>query len=78
MSIVYQLCLCKLKTTSVTTFQAHFGKKANALLSNISTVPKSSNLPNENILNDYLDADTVPVEGNFDNNEWVTAEKSDD
>ena len=63
-SIVYQLriCKCKQKTTNVTPFQAHFGRKPKTPLSNISTTPKSSNLSYENILNHYLDADTVPAE----------------
>ena len=59
---VYQLRICKQKTTNVTPFQAHFGRKPNTPLSNISTVPKSSNLSYEDILHHYLDADTVPVE----------------
>ena len=49
-SIVYQLRICKQKTTNVTSFQAHFGRKPNTPLSNISTVPKSSNLSYENTL----------------------------
>ena len=49
-SIVYQLGICKQKTTNVTPFQAHFGWKPNTPLSNISTIPKSSNSSYENIL----------------------------
>ena len=64
-SIIYQLRICKQKTTNVTPFQAHFGRKPNTPLSNISTLPKSSNLSYENILHHYLDADTVPVEDYF-------------
>ena len=62
MSVVYQLRICKQKTTNVTPFQAHFGRKLDTPLSNIGTTPKSSNLTYENILHHYLDADTVPVE----------------
>ena len=39
-SIVFQLSLCKQKTTNVTPFQAHFGRKPNTPLSNISKIPK--------------------------------------
>ena len=67
-SIVYQLRICKQKTTNVTPFQAHFGRKPNTPLSNISAQPKSSNLSYENILHHYLDADTVPVEDFLDKN----------
>ena len=76
-SIVYQLRICKQKTTNVTPFQAHFGRKPNTPLSNISTTPKSSNLSYENILHHYLDADTVPVEDYLDENGWVTGDRSD-
>ena len=76
-SIVYQLRICKQKTTNVTPFQAHFGRKPNTPLSNISTTPKSSNLSYENILHHYLDADTVPVEDYLDDNGWVTGDRSD-
>ena len=76
-SIVYQLRICKQKTTNVTPFQAHFGRKPNTPLSNISTTPKLSNLSYENILHHYLDADTVPVEDYLDDNGWVTGDRSD-
>ena len=76
-SIVYQLRICKQNTTNVTPFQAHFGRKPNATLSNISTIPKSSNLSYENIPHYYLDADTVPVEDYLDENGWVTGDRSD-
>ena len=76
-SIVYQLRICKQKTTIVTPFQAHFGRKPNTPLSKISTVPKSSNLSYEDIFHHYLDADTVPVEDYFDENGWVTGDRSD-
>ena len=65
------------KTTNVTPFQAHFGRKPNTPLSNIRTIPKSSNLSYESILHHYLDADTVPVEDYLDNNEWVSGSRSD-
>ena len=76
-SIVYQLRVCKQKTTNVTPFLAHFGRKPNTPLSNISTVSKSSNLSYEDILHHYLDADTVPVEDYLDENGWVTGDRSD-
>ena len=76
-SITYQLRICKQKTTNVTPFQAHFGRKPNTPLSNISTIPKSSNLSYEKILHHNLDADTVPVEDYLDENGWVTGDRSD-
>ena len=76
-SIVYQLRICKQKTTNVTHFQAHFGRKPKTPLSSISTIPKSSNLSYENFLHHYLDAHTVPVEDFLDDNGWVTGDRSD-
>ena len=76
-SIVYQLRICKQKTTNVTPFQAHFGRKPNTPLSNNCTVPKSSNLSYENSLDHYLDADTVPVEDYLDYNGRVNSDRSD-
>ena len=66
-----------LKTTNLTPFQTHFGRKPNTPLSNIRTTPISSNLSYENILIHYLDADTVPVEDYLDDNGWVTGERRD-
>ena len=43
----------------------------------MSTIPKTSNLSYKNILNHYLDADTVPVQDHLDDNGWVTGERSD-
>ena len=75
--IVCQLRICKQKTTNVTPFQANFGRKPNTPLSNISTIPKPSNLSYENFLHHYLDADAVPVENYLDDNGWVTGDRSD-
>ena len=76
-SVVYQLRICKQKTKNVTPFQAYFGRKQITPLSNISTIPKSSNLSYENILHHYLDADTVPVEDYFDEKGWLTGDRID-
>ena len=76
-SIVDQLRICKQQTTNITPFQAHFGRKPNTPLSNISTIPKSSNSSYENLLHHYFDADTIPVEDFLDENGWVTDDRSD-
>ena len=76
-STVYQLRICKQKTKNVTPFKAHFARKPNTPLSNISTKPKSSNLSYENILHHYLDAETVPVEDYLDDEGWVTGDRND-
>ena len=58
-STPYQLRTCKHKTTKISSFESHFGRKANTPLSNISTKPSSSDLSYEKILNHYLDDETV-------------------
>ena len=74
--ILYQLPICKQKTTNATFFQAYFGNKANTPLSNIITDPKYSNLSYENVLKFCLDADKVPVEDYLEDKGWVTVERS--
>ena len=60
--IIHQLRICKQKTTKIWPFEAHSGLKPNTPLSIISTKPKLSNLSYENIVNHYLDEDTVTPE----------------
>ena len=51
-SIIYQLRICKHRTTKLSPFESHFGRKANTPLSNISTQPKSVT-PNELLPEEY-------------------------
>ena len=51
---IHQLRICKQRTTKVSPFEAHFGRKPNTPLSVISTTPKLYNLTYENIVNYYL------------------------
>ena len=48
-SILYQLSICKHKTTKISPFESQFGRQANIPLSNISTKPHSSGLSYEEI-----------------------------
>ena len=75
--IVSALGLTKQKTTKITTFEAHFGRPANTPLQNSSTTPSSLNLTYEEIINHYLDADTVPAEEFLDEARWVNPNRSD-
>ena len=43
-SFIYQLRICKHKTTKLSPFESHFGRQANTSFSNISTKPHSSDL----------------------------------
>ena len=56
---IYQLRICKHKTTKLSPLELHFGRKANTPLSNIRTKPHSSDLSYEKNFNHYLDEETV-------------------
>ena len=76
-SIIYQLRICLQKTINVSPFEAHFGGKANFPLSNISTKPDPSSLTYKNILNKYLDLETVRWEELISEKNWDNEERSD-
>ena len=57
--VIYQLRICRQKTINISPFEAHFGRKANTPLSNISIEPDPSNLTYKRILIKYLDMETV-------------------
>ena len=76
-SIIYQLRICKHKTTKLSPFESHFGRKANTPLSNISTKPNSSDLSDEKILNHYLDEETVTPNELLPEEHWGI-DRSDD
>ena len=69
--IIHQLRICKQRTTKISPFEAHFRRKPNTPLSVISTKPKLSNLTYENIVNHYLDEDTVMPEEILPDDKWV-------
>ena len=75
--IIHQLRICKQKTTKISPFEAHFGRKSNTPLSVISTIPKLSNLAYESIVNFYLDEDTVMPEEILPDDKWLNGYRSD-
>ena len=77
-SIIYQLRICKHKTTKLSPFESHFGRKANTPLSNISTQPKSSDLNHEKILNHYLDEETVTPNELLPEEHWGNSRSNDE
>ena len=76
-SIIYQLRICKHKTTNLSPFESHFGRKANTPLSNISTKPNSSDLSYEKILNHYLDEEMATPNQLLPEEHWGN-DRSDD
>ena len=75
--IISDLRLTKQKTTKITPFEAHFGRPADTPLKNISNVPSSLNLNYEKIINNYLDADTVPAGDFLDELGGINPDRSD-
>ena len=49
-SIIYQLRICRQRTINISPFEAHFGRKANTPLSNISTEPDPGTFTYKTIL----------------------------
>ena len=77
-SIIYQLRICKHRTTKLSPFESHFGRKANTPLSNLSTQPKSSDLSYEKILNHYLDEETVTPNELLPEEQWGNSRSDDE
>ena len=76
--IVHQLRICKQKTTKISLFEAHFGRKPNTPLSAIWTKLKLSNLSYENnIVNYYLDEDAVMPEEILHDDKWSNGYRID-
>ena len=69
--------ICKQKTTKISPFEAHFGRKPNTPLNVITTKPKLSNLSYEKIVNHYLDEDTVTPEAILPNDKCSNGYRSD-
>ena len=59
-AIIQRLRISKQKTIDITPFEAHFGRKCNTPISNITTIPNNTNLNYNNIIKHYLDEDTIP------------------
>ena len=76
-SIIYQLRICCQKTINISPFEAHFGRKANTPLSNITTKPDPKSLTYKKILNKYLELETVRWDQLITDENWNNDERSD-
>ena len=74
--IIHQLRICKQRTTKTSPFVV-FGRKPNTPLSVIATKPNLLNLTYKNIINHYLDEDTVMPEEILPDEKWVNGYRSD-
>ena len=75
--IIHQLRICKQRTTKTSPFGANFGRKPNTPLSVIATRPNLLNLTYKNIINHYLDEDTVMPEEILPEDNWLNGYRSD-
>ena len=75
--IIHQLRICKQKTTKTSPFEANFRRKPNTPLSVIATRPNLLNLTYKNIINQYLDEDTVMPEEILPDDKWMNGYCSD-
>ena len=75
-SIIYQLRICRQKTINISPFAAHFGRKANTPLSNITFKPDPKSLTYKNILNKYLVLETVRWDELITDDNWNNDERS--
>ena len=76
-SIIYQLRICRQKTINISSFEAHFGRKPNTPLSNISTELDPSSLMYKRLFNKYLDMETVRWEELISEENWDVDARSD-
>ena len=70
-AIIQQLRISKQKTITTTPFEAHFGRKCNTPISNITTKSDSKNLNYNAIINYYLDEDTIPGRSYLTDEQWA-------
>ena len=75
--IIHQLRICKQRTTKISPFEAHFGRKPNTPLSVIATKPNLMNLSYKGIINPYLDEETVMPEEILPDDKWISGYRSD-
>ena len=70
-AIIQRLRISKQKTITITPFEAHFGKKCNTPISNITTKSDSKNLNYNAIINYSLDEDTIPGRSYLTEEQWA-------
>ena len=70
-AIIQRLRISKQKTINTTPFEAHFGRKCNTSISNITTKSNSKNLNYNAIMKYYLDEDTIPGRSYLSEEQWA-------
>ena len=70
-AIIQQLRISKQKTINTTPFEAHFGRKCNTPISNITTKSNSKNLDYNAVIKYYLDEDTIQGRSYLSEEQWA-------
>ena len=70
-AIIQRLRVSKQETIDITPFEAHFGRKCNTPISNITTKPNNKNLNYNKIIEHYLDEDTIPGPSYLTEEQWT-------
>ena len=70
-AIIQRLRISKQKTINITPFEAHFGRKCNTPISNITTKANGKNLNYNAIIKYYLNEDTIPGRSYLSVKQWA-------
>ena len=70
-AIIQRLRISKQKTIDITPFEAHFGRKRNTPISNITTKPNNKNLIYNKTIKHYLDEDKIPGHSYLTEEQWA-------
>ena len=70
-AIIQRLRISKQKAIDTTPFEAHFGRKCNTPISNITTKSNSKILIYNAIIKHYLDEDTIPGRSYLLEEQWA-------
>ena len=70
-AIKQRLRISKQRTINTTLFEAHFGRKCNTPISNITTKSNIKNLNYDAIIKYYLDEDTIPGRSYLSEEQWA-------
>ena len=68
---IQRLRISQQKTINTTPFEAHFGRKCNTPISNVTTKSNKKNLNYYAIIKYYLDEDTIPGRSYLSEEQWA-------
>ena len=77
-NISFELCTCRKKNSKLSPFEAHYGRKANTALSNITSKPNIKNLNWSNALKYYLDDNIIGEDELISQDKWYDEDLDSD